>query len=265
MARVYRKKPVTVEAVQWTGENHAEMCDFIDPEVFEIFPRVGLVIHTLEGDHHASPGDYIIKGVNGEFYPCKPDIFAKTYESATLTPPPITGDTSDGYHTFNELYHHRAILFSVICNERPDIAWKSKRHHDGTMYDGMFIVGIDTPEGQATYHYDIEPYWGLFHVRELEFAPKWDGHTPDEAIRRIGTLTPPNEWVSVEDELPARDGIYLVYTTRGSVTTAHFYAEKIFRDDYKRKASWQGNRNVTHWMPLPAPPDRRPPERQEDT
>lgn len=79
------------------------------------------------------------------------------------------------------------------------------------------------------------------------------------------TLTPPDEWVSVEDELPARDGIYLVYTTRGSVTTAHFYAEKIFRDDYKRKASWQGNRNVTHWTPLPAPPDRRPQERQEDT
>ena len=118
----------------------------------------------------------------------------------TLTPPPITGDTSDGYHTFNELYHHRAILFSVICNARPDIAWKSKRHHDGTMYDGMFIVGIDTPEGQATYHYDIDPYWDLFHVKEIEVAPEWDGHTPDEAIRRIGTITPPNEWVRVEDD-----------------------------------------------------------------
>ena len=92
MARAYRKKPVVVEAVQWTGENHAEMCEFIDPEVFEIIPRIGLVIHTLEGDHHASPGDYIIKGVNGEFYPCKPDIFAKTYESSTLTQPnePLT-------------------------------------------------------------------------------------------------------------------------------------------------------------------------------
>lgn len=109
----------------------------------------------------------------------------------TIAQPPITGDTSDGYHTFNELYHHRAVLFSVICNARPDIAWKSKRHHDGTMYDGMFIVGIDTPEGQATYHYDIEPYWGIFHVKELEFAPEWDGHTPDEAIRRISTLAPP--------------------------------------------------------------------------
>ena len=92
MARAYRKKPVMVEAVQWTGENHAEMCEFIDPEAFEIIPRIGLVIHTLEGDHHASPGDYIIKGVNGEFYPCKPDIFAKTYESSTLTQPnePLT-------------------------------------------------------------------------------------------------------------------------------------------------------------------------------
>ena len=92
MARAYRKKPVVVEAIQWTGENHAEMCEFIDPEVFEIKPKEGLIIHTLEGDHHASPGDYIIKGVNGEFYPCKPDIFAKTYESATLTPPnePLT-------------------------------------------------------------------------------------------------------------------------------------------------------------------------------
>lgn len=92
MARAYRKKSVVVEAVQWTGENHAEMCEFIDPEAFEIIPRIGLVIHTLEGDHHASPGDYIIKGVNGEFYPCKPDIFAKTYESSTLTQPnePLT-------------------------------------------------------------------------------------------------------------------------------------------------------------------------------
>ena len=94
MARAYRKKPVVVEAVQWTGENHAEMCEFIDSEAFDFTPRIGLVIHTLEGDHHASPGDYIIKGVNGEFYPCKPDIFAKTYESSTLTQPnePLTCD-----------------------------------------------------------------------------------------------------------------------------------------------------------------------------
>lgn len=99
------------------------------------------------------------------------------------------GEFSDGYHTFNELYHHRAVLFSVICSMFPDIAWKSKIHDDGTMYDGMFIVGINTPEGQATYHYDLEPYWGMFKVKELEKAPKYDGHTPDDAINRIGKLS----------------------------------------------------------------------------
>lgn len=99
------------------------------------------------------------------------------------------GEFSDGYHTFNELYHHRAVLFSVICNMFPDIAWKSKIHDDGTMYDGMFIVGINTPEGQATYHYDLEPYWDMFKVKELEKAPKYDGHTPADAINRIGKLS----------------------------------------------------------------------------
>ena len=126
-------------------------------------------------------------------------FWARKALQSTLTPTPITGDTSDGYHTFNELYHHRAILFSVICNDRPEVAWKSKRHHDGTMYDGMFIVGIDTPEGQATYHYDIDPYWDMFHVKELELAPEWDGHTPGEAIRRIGALTQPNEPLTLEE------------------------------------------------------------------
>lgn len=99
------------------------------------------------------------------------------------------GNLSDGYHTFNELYHHRAILFSVICNSLPDKAWKSKLHDTGDMYDGMFIVGIETPEGQATYHYDIEPYWDMFKVKELEKAPKWDGHTPQVAIDRISRLS----------------------------------------------------------------------------
>lgn len=100
------------------------------------------------------------------------------------------GDISDGYHTFNELYHHRAILFKVICNTHKHLAWKSKQHHDPNqpMYDNMFIVGIETPEGQATYHYDIDPYWDVFDVKELDRAPEWDGHSPDEAIRRIGLL-----------------------------------------------------------------------------
>ena len=98
-----------------------------------------------------------------------------------------TGDLSDGYHTYNELYHHRAVLFSVVINQNKEIAWKSKKHHDGTMYDGMFIVGIDTPQGQYSYHYDIEPYWNMFECKELDNAPVWDGHKPED-INRLQSL-----------------------------------------------------------------------------
>ena len=114
----------------------------------------------------------------------------KTYRAIAdlIEPCPIDGETSDGYHTFNELYHHRAVLFSVIVATFGERAWKSKLHADGTMYDGMFIVGIKTPDGQATYHYDIDPYWDMFRCKELVRAPEWDGHTPNQAIERIGKL-----------------------------------------------------------------------------
>ena len=105
-----------------------------------------------------------------------------------IDPEPINGETSDGYHTFNELYHHRALLFSVVVRNYPELCWKSRKHHTGDMYEGMFIVGINTSDGQASYHYDIDPYWDMFECEELEFAPEWDGHTPDQAIERIGKL-----------------------------------------------------------------------------
>ena len=102
----------------------------------------------------------------------------------------ITGDTSDGYHTFNELYEHRMVLFSVICNQNKDNAWKSLLHHDGTMFDDYFIVGIKTPEGQYTYHYHIDN-WDKFQVKELERAPEWDGHVASDITRLYGLLKAP--------------------------------------------------------------------------
>lgn len=117
------------------------------------------------------------------------DYAERVYNAGYRKIPDNIGDFSDGYHTFNELYHHRAVLFSVICNTFPEKAWKSKLHDTGDMYEGMFIVGIETKQGQATYHYDIEPYWDMFKVKELEKAPKWDGHSPSDAIERIGSLS----------------------------------------------------------------------------
>lgn len=90
-----RKKPVVVETLQWTGNNHREMFDFLTDyqkqsefitaygDTFYIDHnkvKGGLIIRTLEGEHIAEICDYIIRGVHGEFYPCKPDIFEKTYE-----------------------------------------------------------------------------------------------------------------------------------------------------------------------------------------
>lgn len=77
----YRKKPVVVEAVRWTGDNANEIASFMrDSEEAPIITDVSVVIRTLEGDMVAMEGDYIIKGVAGEFYPCKAHIFMDTYE-----------------------------------------------------------------------------------------------------------------------------------------------------------------------------------------
>ncbi|MES9681727.1 hypothetical protein ABWK22_02180 [Gottfriedia acidiceleris] len=95
-------------------------------------------------------------------------------------------DISDGHHTFGELYYHRMMLFNVICKVYKDKAWKSWKHDDGTMFNNSFIVGVDTPEGQYTYHYN-EKYFDVFDVKELEFAPKYDGHQPKD-ITRLLTL-----------------------------------------------------------------------------
>lgn len=89
MPKRYRKKPVTVEAMQLTLDSANAVAEWVLANGGEI-PNAGadelgrpfLVIRTLEGDHRASEGDYIIKGIKGEFYPCKPDIFEATYEVA---------------------------------------------------------------------------------------------------------------------------------------------------------------------------------------
>ena len=86
MMRKYVKKPVVVEAVQWTGDNRREIFDFCPLSYFNTDYETGnlhLKVQTLEGTMEASVGDYIIKGIKGEFYPCKPDIFHLTYDEVT--------------------------------------------------------------------------------------------------------------------------------------------------------------------------------------
>lgn len=86
----YRKKPVVIEAVQFNGEMTPELKSFLGNAQYTVnFLSAGLTssavvhvleINTLEGTMRANSGDYIIRGVNDEYYPCRPDIFEKTYE-----------------------------------------------------------------------------------------------------------------------------------------------------------------------------------------
>lgn len=93
------------------------------------------------------------------------------------------GELSDTYHSFNDLYKHRTILTALAFLLLP-YTWKSKIHEDGTMYNGMFIVGAPTPEGMISYHYDLE-YWDLFKIPELPHAPYFTGYTDNDVLERL--------------------------------------------------------------------------------
>ena len=102
----------------------------------------------------------------------------------SLFPYSIIGKTSDKYHTFDELYYHRLILFSIICNANSKKAWKSKLHQDGTMFENYFIIGINTDKGQYSYHYHIND-WDRFNVPIFQNAPDYDGHLPKDIERLL--------------------------------------------------------------------------------
>ena len=95
-------------------------------------------------------------------------------------------DLSDGFHTFRQLYYQRMMLFAAIVKQNRDKAWKSLRHEDGDLCfgGGWFIVGIDTPEGSYTYHYESN-FYSLFECEELECGKHWDGHTEKDVTRLL--------------------------------------------------------------------------------
>lgn len=100
------------------------------------------------------------------------------------------GKCSDGYHTFDELYDHRCLLFLswqalVNVHTQPySGAFKSRKHHDGSSFDGWFIAGLTVRDGQISYHIP-DKYWDLCRAPERETAPEWDGHASADVIERL--------------------------------------------------------------------------------
>ncbi len=96
------------------------------------------------------------------------------------------GNLSDGFHTFNQLYYQRMILFAALVKQNKEKAWKSYKHEDGEYCfgGGWFIVGIDTPEGPHTYHYENKD-WDKFDCEALPVGKHWDGHTEADVTRLL--------------------------------------------------------------------------------
>lgn len=102
----------------------------------------------------------------------------------------VTGETSDGYHTFNELYAFRKVFNAGLFNEWSEKGLykvhKSKKHSDGEecFGGGWFIVTATLPTGQISNHYELGD-WDLFQCEEREKADVWDGHTPQDVLTRL--------------------------------------------------------------------------------
>jgi len=103
------------------------------------------------------------------------------------------GDTSDGHHTFDDLYDHRRALTAVLASAAASFgdSWRSKAHHpndDEPMFEGHFVVGIELPTGTIRYHYKLAHWDDFAAVPELPYAREWDGAGPVETLARCFEL-----------------------------------------------------------------------------
>lgn len=114
MSMQFRKRPIVIEAVRWDGSNENEIQSFMGGYLKRVIGDM-LFIGTLEGIMCASVGDYIIKGVKGEFYSCKPDIFAETYEDATIDPESLR---AQGEWIRGKLQNGERLSRCSACGER---------------------------------------------------------------------------------------------------------------------------------------------------
>lgn len=104
-----------------------------------------------------------------------------------LVLPCLAGETSDGAHSFNDLYKHRNLLFIGLLNLVKNGCWYSKQHYDGSAFDGWFICGVELEPGQQiTYHLPNE-YLPLceLSLQYREYAPQWDGHNAEDVLNRL--------------------------------------------------------------------------------
>jgi len=168
------------EAIGGNGSDHTEQHLAMVSENKQMRELLFRWMSTQEGDE-----------------PVTPELLEETDAAisteAVVNQPLTTGETSDGYHTFNELYEHRHALFLNLMSGIGYDPWISKLHHDGTGLDGWFISGVDLPTGTISYHlperlWDAAVFTG---AALMERAPEWDGHTSDDVVSRLYQMVAP--------------------------------------------------------------------------
>lgn len=102
-----------------------------------------------------------------------------------------TNKISDGYHTFEELYEHRIRLWIALCKENTINSWATKRHSDGSVWKGWFLMGMFSEDGkQMTYHLPNKFWKEIPSTIKIIQAPEYDGHTPNDVLKRLKKLQP---------------------------------------------------------------------------
>jgi hypothetical protein len=211
----FRKKPVVIEAVQWTGDNLDEMEQFTHGQTYFGYPdHIGasavrggydpeshLWVHTLEGDLRAQIGDWIIKGVAGEFYSCKPDIFEQTYEPASVpvleTPPP-------------QIFMDLEVLMSKWAVGSADWTWDEEL---AELEEGRGVTGMDMLRTS------IQETGMKNPILLGNDGRVWDGHHRIAAARSLGIREVPVVVVSPVEPVPAPPSLPIDTNTTGFTTT----------------------------------------------
>ena len=143
------------------------------------------------------PSDYEMAGlsdiVRDYIFDLEQEIEA--WEKLDKENPKISGETSDGYHTFNELYDHRCLLWINLCNLMPEKCYLVPEH-----LLGWFLLGMETKEGQISYHCPNK-FYDLINIRISKERPKYDGHMSKDVIKRLKKLPfiQPKDAVSVDE------------------------------------------------------------------
>jgi len=139
----------------------------------DIYPAdtIGFPVSAYCGNCHAAgPAKFTAKEADAAWEQCK-----------------ITGETSDGYHSFSELYEHRHALFLALLSIKATGGWMSKKHDDGTEMEGWFIAGVQGWHGDISYHLPMRLWDACVKTgaEVLDRAPKWDGHTSKDVVDRL--------------------------------------------------------------------------------